>query len=103
MRYLLKFEVPVEVGNAALADADFGEKMKDYLASIKAEAAYFNTQNGRRAGIIVVHMDDMSEMPAITEPLFRWLNAVMYVQPAMVIDDLIKARPAIDAAVKKYG
>ena len=48
-------------------------------------------------------MDDPSQLPAVGEPWFLAFNASIEVVPAMTGEDLAKAGPAIEAAVKKYG
>lgn len=102
MRYLVKFHFPVESGNAALADPEFGNKLQQILSDMNAEAAYFTTVEGHRGGYIVVSFDDASKIPALAEPLFLWLNADVEFIPVMVIEDLVKAGPAIEAAMKKW-
>jgi hypothetical protein len=47
-------------------------------------------------------MHDASQIPAIAEPWFLAFNANVEIQPVMVPDDLMKAGPAIEQAVKKY-
>jgi hypothetical protein len=103
MRYIMKLRMPIDRGNEALSDPQFGHKMNDLLTEIKAEAAYFTTMNGERGGYIVVNMNDASEIPAIAEPFFLWLNADIDFVPVMKPEDLGKAGPAIGAAVKKWG
>jgi len=48
----MKMRFPVEAGNAALRDPQFGAKMQQALADIKAEAAYFTAVDGQRGGYI---------------------------------------------------
>jgi hypothetical protein len=48
-------------------------------------------------------MQDASQVPAITEPWFLAFDAEVEIHPVMVRDDLMKAGPAIEQAVKKYG
>ena len=103
MRFLVKCEIPTETGNEALADREFGRKMEMVLKEVKAEAAYFTTVNGCRGGYIVVNMDDASQIPAIAEPFFLWLEAKLEFLPVMTPADLAKAGPAIEAAVKKWN
>ena len=90
MRFVMKVRIPVDSGNAALRDPEFGKKMQDYLAEVKAEAAYFTSANGQRGGYIVVDMADTSQIPAIAEPLFLWLKADVEFQPVMKPEDLAK-------------
>ena len=103
MRYIMKFSIPVEPGNAALRDPEFGKKMQKYLAEVKAEAAYFTSMNGQRGAYVVLEMADASQIPAIAEPLFLWLKADVEFLPVMKPEDLAKAGPAIAAAVKNWG
>ncbi len=93
----------VAKGNEALKDPQFGQKMHELLADIKAESAYFTTICGQRADFIIVNINVPSEIPAISEPFFLWLEADIDYLPVMTPEDLAKAGPAIDAAVKKWG
>ena len=99
----MKFEMPTEAGNAAISDPQFGHKMQTVLKEVGAEAAYFTSIDGRRGGYIVVKMKDASQIPAIAEPFFLWLNAKVEFLPVMTLEDLAKAGPGIAAAVKKWG
>ncbi|MEK6768352.1 MAG: hypothetical protein AABY85_05105 [Gemmatimonadota bacterium] len=103
MRHLLKIRFPVEPGNAAVRDPAFGAKIQQLLAEIKAEAAYFTTMDGQRGGYIVVNITDASQIPAIAEPFFQWLKADVEFVPIMGPEDLGRAAPAIEAAVKRWG
>ena len=103
MKYIMKVRMSIDKGNEALKDPQFGHKMSELLAEIKAEAAYFSTINGQRGAYIVVNLNDASELPAVAEPFFLWLNADIEWIPVMKPEDLGKAGPAIGAAVKKWG
>ncbi len=103
MRYIMKMRMPIEAGNAALKDPDFGAKMQQLLMEIKAEAAYFSTIDGQRGAYIIVNMDDASQMPSLAEPFFLWLNADIECLPVMLPEDLGRAGPAIGAIVHKWG
>ena len=103
MKYLMKIEFPNETGNKRLKDPDFGKKMQDILQEIKAEAVYFTTICGNRGCYAVVNMDDASQIPALAEPFFIWMNAEINIYPVMTLEDLAKAGPAIEAAFKKWG
>ena len=103
MRYLIRFHIPVESGNAALGDPKFGDKMRDLLSELHAETAYFTAVDGQRGGYIVVNFDEASQIPAMAEPLFLWLKADLEFIPVMLPDDLGRAGPAIGAALKKWS
>jgi hypothetical protein len=103
MRYMMRFTIPNDTGNAALKDPKFGEKMQEFFKEIKAEAVYFTTIDGERGGYAVVNMNDASEMPALAEPLFFWLKSRIDWYPVMKPEDLMKAGPSIESAAKKYA
>ena len=73
------------------------------LEEIKPEATYFYEENGKRTTLLVVDLEDASQMPAVAEPWFLGFNAAVEFHPAMVPEDLQKAAPAIEQAVKNYG
>lgn len=102
MRFIMKLTIPTVAGDRAISDHHFGAKMHEALEDIKAEAAYFTTMDGHRGGYIIVNMDDASQMPAISEPFFLWFNAEVEFLPVMLPEDLAKAGPSIEAAVKKW-
>jgi hypothetical protein len=99
---MFKISFPVEAGNAA-AKKDGFKTIESILGQQKPEAAYFAAENGKRTGILIINMQDASEIPAIAEPWFLALNAAIEVTPVMVPADLQKAAPAIAQAVKTYG
>ncbi len=101
MRFVMKVSFSAEAGNA---QAQKGFKaIQDILEEQKPEAAYFFVDNGKRTGLLIVNMDDPSQLPALAEPWFLALNAEIEATPAMIPEDLAKAGPAIEAAVQKYG
>ena len=103
MRFLMKWEMPTEAGNAALQDPKFGDKVQTMLKEMKAEAAYFTTLNGHRGGYIVVNMDDASQMVAMAEPVFFGFKAKVEFIPVMLPQDLAKGMPAAAKAIKQWG
>lgn len=103
MRFILTVEIPVEAGNARARDGSLANTIKSILDDLKPEAAYFLAHNGKRTGLIVVDLEDPSQIPAVAEPWFLALDASVDFKPAMNPDDLMKAGADIEAAVEKYG
>ena len=103
MRILMKISIPVEKGNETIKDGTLGSKIQAIMEEQKPEAAYFAAHDGLRTGFVVVNVDDASQIPALAEPWFLAFDANVELHPAMTAEDLGKAGPAIEAAVKKYG
>lgn len=102
MRCLLKVSIPVETGNAAIADGTLPRTIESILNEFKPEAAYFAEENGKRTGFIVVDLKDPSQIPAVAEPWFLAFNAQVEFHPAMNLEDLKKSAPGIERAVKNH-
>jgi hypothetical protein len=101
MRFMFKIGLPVETGNAA-AEEGFAT-LKAILDQVKPEAAYFTLAEGERTGFLIVNINDASQIPAVCEPFFLAFDAAIDVVPVMIPEDLMKAGPAIQAAVKTFG
>ena len=103
MRMIMKVSIPVEAGNAAVANGSLGTTIQRILADLKPEAVYFAEDNGQRTGYVFFDMQDSSQLPAVAEPWFLAFNAGITVRPAMTLDDLAKASPAMQKAVEGYA
>ena len=103
MRFMMRVQWDIEKGNALARSGELGPTMEAILGDLKPEAVYFAAIGGNRSAYVVVHMDDVSQMPAIAEPWFLALNATVQFEPVMLPDDLQKAGPSIEAAAKKFG
>ena len=102
MRFLIKISFPVEAGNAA-AKKDGFKVIQTILEQQRPEAAYFIADGGRRTGILIMNIAEPADIPRIAEPWFLALNASIEATPAMIPEDLQKAAPAIEQAVKAFG
>ena len=103
MRFMITFRIPMDEGNELIKSGNIGETMQSVLEDLKPEAAYFGDIEGGRGGYLVVNMDDASQIPAITEPLFLGMGATVQIHPVMMPEDLQKAGPALEQAARKYG
>jgi hypothetical protein len=102
MRCLLKASIPVETGNTAINEGTLPKTIESILDDLKPEAAYFMDDNGQRTGYIFFDLKDASQIPAVAEPWFLAFNARVEIHPAMNLEDLKKAGPGIEKAVKNY-
>ncbi len=103
MRFMITCRIPMEEGNAAIKDGSLPQTMQSIMEDLKPEAAYFGDMEGARGGYFVVNMDDASQIPAISEPLFLGLGAPVQIHPVMTPEDLQKAGPSLEQAAQKYG
>ena len=103
MRFFVKAHLDVEAANTLARQGKLGSTIQSILEDLKPEAAYFVADEGQRTAYLVIDMQDPSQIPALAEPWFLAFNATIEAQPAMVAEDLAKAAPAIERAVKKYG
>ncbi|MCF3945529.1 panthothenate synthetase [Acidiphilium sp. AL] len=102
MRFLVKISFPVETANAAIKKNGLAV-IRQILEQQKPEAAYFIADGGQRTAVLIVDIAAASDIPALAEPWFLALNASIEAVPAMTPEDLEKAGPAIEQAVKTYG
>ncbi|HEU5395572.1 MAG TPA: panthothenate synthetase [Verrucomicrobiae bacterium] len=91
MRILMIISIPHHTFNAAVKDGSVGAKMKKILDAQKPEAAYFTELDGKRTGILVVNMDEASQIPSLAEPWFLTFEADVQFRPTMVPADLERA------------
>ncbi len=104
MRMLLRVSIPVEAGNAAAKAGTLGSTVKNILADLNPEAAYFfPDDSGNRSASIVFDMKEGTAVAAIAEPWFLAFNAQISLRPVMNAQDLAGAGPSIAQAVKHYG
>ena len=103
MRFMLTFRVPPEEGNAAMKDGSFMSAFQSVVEELQPEAAYFTPIEGARGGHLIINMDDASQIPAITEPLFLGMGATVQVHPVFTLDDVPRITESIEQARQKYG
>ena len=101
MRMLLQVRIPHEEFNAAVRDGSVGSKMKHILEAAKAEAVYFTEYDGRRGAIMIININDPSEVPKFAEPWFLSFNADVQFHIVMTPEEL--GRAGIEDLGKKWS
>jgi hypothetical protein len=101
LRILLKASLPHEPFNSFMKDGSAGGKMKRILDEQKPEASYFTEIDGHRTALLIVQMQDTSEIPALAEPWFLTFSASVELHPVMLPDDLAKG--GLDSLGKKWA
>jgi hypothetical protein len=98
---LLHVRIPHTEFNAAVRDGSVGSKMKKILEQTKAEAVYFTEYEGRRGAIMIINIDDPSEVPKFAEPWFLSFNADVQFHIAMTPEEL--ERSGLEKLGKKWA
>ena len=101
MRILLHVRIPHEEFNAAVRDGSVGSKMKQILDETRAEAVYFTEYDGRRGAIMIININDPSEVPKFSEPWFLLFNADVQFHIAMTPEEL--GRAGLEKLGKKWS
>jgi hypothetical protein len=90
MRMMMKVQMDTEAGSRAIADGSMPQLLQETLGRLQPEAAYFGPENGIRTAFIVFDLQDPSELPSLSEPLFSAVKANIQMFPVMDREDLQK-------------
>jgi hypothetical protein len=91
MRMMLTASLPNEPFNSLVRAGTVGAIIRDILAQLKPEAAYFVEEHGTRCAVLIVDIPDQSRIPSYAEPFFLKFNATCRFRIAMVPEDLASA------------
>jgi hypothetical protein len=100
MRMLMKVQIPIEAGNAAINDGSLPQIIGRAIEDLHAEAAYFTAEDGMRTGLIFFEMGDSSDIPPAAEPFFMGFNARITFAPVMNADEM---RAGVGKAMEAAG
>ena len=95
MRMMLKAKLDTATTTKAMQDGRLPKVMQAAMEQLKPEAAYFGPDGGIRTCFIIFQMDDPSQLPAISEPLFAEFNATIEIFPVMDRADLERGLTAL--------
>ena len=101
MQMLMKVRFPVDPFNTAVRDGSAGQKIQRILEAIKPHASYFTASHGQRGGILVVTVNEPSDIPRLAEPFFLTFDAEVEFEPFMTAEDL--GRAGLDSLGKEWG
>lgn len=101
MRMLLNVRMPHERFNAAVRDGTAGPTLERILEDTKPEAVYFTESEGHRTAILVVDVEDSSQVPKLAEPWYLHFGADCRFRIAMTPEDL--GRAGLDELGKKWA
>jgi hypothetical protein len=95
MRMMMKAKMDTTTASKAIHEGRMPTVMQSMMEQLKPEAAYFGPEGGQRTAFIVFQLDDPSQLPMISEPLFSELGATIEIFPVMDRDDLERGLSAI--------
>lgn len=101
MRMLMRVSFPNEPFNTLVRQGTASQTMSKILEAIKPESVYFTDMDGLRTGILVVNMENASQIPSLAEPFFLNFNAQCRLHPVMTPQDLQSA--GLAELGKKWG
>lgn len=101
MRMLLNVKFPHEEFNEAVINGTAQEKLQLILEDLKPEAVYFTEQSGQRGAVLIVNIDNPTEIPALAEPWFLLFKADVEFRVAMKPEDLQRAN--LERLSKKWA
>src|SRR5438874_2546749 len=99
MRTMMKVQIPVGPGNAAVANGAIQQIMRSTIDSLKPEASYFFPEDGVRTALFVFDMKSPSDIPSICEPFFTQCEAKVEFFPVMNLEDLQVGLQRVQARV----
>ena len=91
MRFMLQAELPHEPFNTLVRDGTAGPIIGRILDDIKPEAVYFTEMDGLRTAVLIVEIQDASQLPALSEPFFLQFEADCRFRLVMSPEDLQKS------------
>jgi len=91
MRMLMTVMLPNTEFNAAVRYGSASKTINRILEECAAECVYFTEMQGQRTALLVVNIDDPSQIPRLAEPWFLSFNAAVEFKVAMTPEDIRKA------------
>jgi hypothetical protein len=91
MRMLMTVKFPNTEFNAAIRYNSASHTITRILDECAAEAVYFTEIDGQRAVILVLNVEDPTQIPRLAEPWFLKFNAAVEFKIAMTPEDIRKA------------
>jgi hypothetical protein len=98
MKMMMKAQLDTTTASTSLQAGRMPTVMQSMMEHLKPEASYFGPDGGCRTAFVVFQMDDPSQLPAITEPLFSEFGANVHIVPVMDSDDLERGLTALGTA-----
>ena len=101
MRMLMNVKFPNTEFNEVVKKGTAGRTINKIIEECRAEAVYFTEQDGHRSVLLIVNVDDPTQVPVLAEPWFLNFNASVEIRIVMSQDDL--RRSGLDDLGRKWS
>ena len=91
MKHLLNVHIPTDTFDNYVRDGIASETIEKILNDTNPEEVYFTEENGKRGAILIINIDENSDIPRYTEPWFLKFNADCEIRSVMDLQDLRNA------------
>ncbi len=98
MRMMMKVKMDTEAASRAIEEGSLPKLLEETMERLQPEAAYFGPEGGVRTAFIIFDLKDPSDIPSISEPLFRGAKANIEMLPVMDRADLQKGLQQLGGA-----
>src|ERR1700685_1738009 len=97
MKFIVEADFPLEPFSTYVREGTAGEKIGAVLGAIKPEVVYFTDTGVGRGAMMIVELDNASQIPHVTEPLMLNFKASVHYRLAISPEELQSARLSRDA------
>ncbi|NIQ16099.1 MAG: panthothenate synthetase [Candidatus Dadabacteria bacterium] len=101
MKILLTASMPHEPFNNLVKEGKADQVMGSILEDLKPLSVYFTEIDGKRTALLIIEMENSSEIPKYAEPFFLNFNADCSFRIVMDSNDLKNA--GLEELGKKWG
>jgi hypothetical protein len=91
MKFIVEADFPLEPFSTYVREGTAGEKIGAVLGAIKPEVVYFTDTGVGRGAMMIVELDNASQIPHVTEPLMLNFKASVHYRLAISPEELQSA------------
>ncbi|MDQ2874055.1 MAG: panthothenate synthetase [Actinomycetota bacterium] len=88
MKFIVEADFPLEPFSTYVREGTAGEKVGEVLGAIKPEVVYFTDTGVGRGAMMIVELDNASQIPHVTEPLMLNFKASVHYRLAISPEEL---------------
>ncbi|MFC6631766.1 hypothetical protein [Microbulbifer taiwanensis] len=88
MRLMMQVLIPVDKGNAGVADGSLPAAIEEFVKAANPEAAYFHLSDGKRAATFIFEEKEQAKLVEYNETFFEVMNAEICIQPVLLLEEL---------------